>query len=87
MMVRLVRSRAEYNASKYIRKDNTPEMAKYLGYLDARELYPDFEPIAFERFVDELVEGKGERPYEETLYAALKDMQGGQKVEGEQGRV
>lgn len=82
MMVRLVRSQAEYNASKYIRRDNTPAMGKYLGYLDARELYPDFEPISFERFVDELVEGKGERPYEE-MYAALKDMQGGEKAEGE----
>jgi hypothetical protein len=53
----------EYNNSTYLRGDNTPEIAKYLGYLDATELYPDFKPIKFEEFFEGLLEGKGERPY------------------------
>ncbi|KAF2793857.1 NAD(P)-binding protein [Melanomma pulvis-pyrius CBS 109.77] len=57
------KSQAEYIVSKYLRRDNTPEVARYLGYLDARELYPDFEPVRFEAFVGELLEGKGTRPY------------------------
>ncbi|KAF7373835.1 Glycoside hydrolase [Mycena sanguinolenta] len=54
---------AEYEYSKYVRGDNTPEYAKYLGYLDARELYPEFQPMSFKAFVAELLEGKGEMPY------------------------
>ena len=54
---------AEYNQSKYIREDNTLANAKYLGYLDTRELYPDFNPITFERFLEELLAGKMARPY------------------------
>ena len=53
----------EYTFSKYVRGDNTPENAKYLGYLDANELYPDFKPIRFAEFVDELIAGKAERLY------------------------
>jgi hypothetical protein len=53
----------QYIVSKYIRKDNTPENAKYLGYLDARALYPDFKPISFSAFADELLDGKATRPY------------------------
>ncbi|KAK7039903.1 glycoside hydrolase [Favolaschia claudopus] len=54
---------AEYNYSKYVRGDNTPEYAKYLGYLDARELYPEFKPISFRNFVTELLDGKIEKPH------------------------
>ena len=54
---------AEYNYSKYVRRDNTPEYAKYLGYLDARELYPDFKPKDFREFVVELLDGKIKAPY------------------------
>jgi len=53
----------DYIVSKYVRADNTPEMAKYLGYIDARVLYPDFKPISFSEFVDELLAGKAHRPY------------------------
>jgi hypothetical protein len=53
----------DYIVSKYIRRDNTPENAKYLGYLDARALYVDFKPISFSAFVDELLDGKATRPY------------------------
>lgn len=61
--LRIARSTDEYNVSKFVRGDNSPEKAKELGYLDARDLYPDFKPILFEEFIDELLEGKGVRPY------------------------
>ncbi|KAF8858696.1 NAD(P)-binding protein [Acephala macrosclerotiorum] len=53
----------QYSYSKYVRKDNTPENAKYLGYLDARELYPDLKPRSFKDFVGDLLDGKVQRPY------------------------
>lgn len=60
------KSSAEYNRAKWVRGDGTLENAKYLGYLDARELYPEFQPMTFEAFVDELVGGGAKRPYAET---------------------
>ncbi|CZR61486.1 related to isoflavone reductase family protein [Phialocephala subalpina] len=48
----------EYAYSKFVRNDNCPDYAKYLGYLDARDLYPEFVPRTFEDFVRELLEGK-----------------------------
>ncbi|KAI9172255.1 isoflavone reductase family protein [Paramyrothecium foliicola] len=57
------RSLAEYSVAKYIRKDNTPENAEYLGYISGRSLYPDFEFISFDQFVDDLMAGAIERPY------------------------
>lgn len=48
----------EYSYSKFVRGDNSPEYAKYLGYLDARDLYPDFVPRSFEAFAKEVVDGK-----------------------------
>lgn len=53
----------QYNDSKYIRRDNTRENAEYLGYVDARKLYPNFTPITFEKFIGELLDGKAVRPY------------------------
>ncbi|KAE8424010.1 hypothetical protein BDV36DRAFT_242510 [Aspergillus pseudocaelatus] len=53
----------QYVYSKYVRQDNQPRYAKYLGYLDARELYPDFKPISFREFFAEVLDGKGKRPY------------------------
>jgi hypothetical protein len=52
------RTIAEYRRSWAIRGDNTPEIAKYLGYLTTRELYPDFKFIAYEDYLKELLEGK-----------------------------
>ncbi|KAF2730569.1 isoflavone reductase family protein, partial [Polyplosphaeria fusca] len=57
------RSEMNYNYAKHIRGDNTPEVARYLGYLDARELYPEVRPIGFAEFVEEVLGGKGRRPY------------------------
>lgn len=54
---------AEYVFSKYVRKDNTPDYALYLGYLDARRLYPDMKLRTFREFVVDLLDGKVVRPY------------------------
>ncbi|GFF44025.1 isoflavone reductase homolog P3 [Aspergillus udagawae] len=53
----------QYNFSKFVRGDNEPVYAKYLGYLDARELYPDFKPRRFSEFLGELLQGKAEPVY------------------------
>ena len=52
-----------YAYSKYVREDNCLVNAKYLGYLDTRELYPDFKPISFEQFVREVLQGEAKKPY------------------------
>ncbi|KKA24426.1 phenylcoumaran benzylic ether reductase [Rasamsonia emersonii CBS 393.64] len=52
---------AQYNYSKFVRGDNQPERAAYLGYLDGRKLYPDFQPISFEAFLKEVVDGKAKK--------------------------
>ncbi|OJD30594.1 isoflavone reductase family protein [Diplodia corticola] len=61
-MNRIRRFEADYHYSKYVRGDNQPEYAKYLGYLDARELYPDFRPITFREFMKDLLDGKIQKP-------------------------
>jgi uncharacterized protein YbjT (DUF2867 family) len=55
---------AEYTLSKYVREDNTLGNAKYLGYLDARELYSNFQPMKFEDAAKEAVNGKAVKLYE-----------------------
>ena len=52
-----------YSYSKFVREDNCPANAKYLGYLDTRELYPDFKPISFEQFTREVLHGEAKKPY------------------------
>jgi hypothetical protein len=47
----------EYAYSMFVRGDNSPEYAKYLGYLDARDLYPNFIPRPFQAFAKELLDG------------------------------
>jgi hypothetical protein len=54
---------ADYGYSMNVRGDNAPEYAKYLGYLDAKELYPDLEYTKFDDFLAQLVEGKVKRVY------------------------
>ncbi len=51
----------DYSYSKFVRGDNSPEAAKTLGYLDARDLYADFIPRKFEAFARELVDGEAAR--------------------------
>lgn len=50
------------------RGDNTPWNAKFLGYLDARELYPEFRTISFEEFVRASAAGKLPRPKDQTTF-------------------
>ena len=59
---------AQYDYSKYIRVDNSPGYAKYLGYLDARELYPDFVPKGFREFAVDLLDKTVVRPYSNASY-------------------
>jgi hypothetical protein len=60
---RFLLAAAQYAITKYVRRDNTPENARYLGYVDANELYPDFRYVRYDEFVDDLVAGKIKRPY------------------------
>lgn len=48
---------AEYQYNRGIRGDNTPEHAAYLGYLDAKALYPDLECTSVSGFVRDLATG------------------------------
>lgn len=50
-------STLEYKYTWGIRGDNTPEHAAYLGYLDAKPLYPDVQCKSVRAFVNEIVEG------------------------------
>ena len=54
---------SQYAYSKYVRGDNTPEHAEYLGYLSTRDLYSDFNYVKFDEFLVYLKDGKMKRPY------------------------
>ncbi|SPO07219.1 uncharacterized protein DNG_09913 [Cephalotrichum gorgonifer] len=47
-----------------IRGDNTPEYADYLGYLDGKELYLDFEYIMFDDYVKAALGGAVKGAYQ-----------------------
>lgn len=51
-------SMAQYKRSCGVRGDNTPQRARYLGYLDATELYPDIRVKQIEDYAREILEGK-----------------------------
>lgn len=53
----------QYFYSWGIRGDNTPENAKYLGYLLAKDLYPDVKFTPFESYLKELLEGRARKVY------------------------
>ncbi|KAM5529319.1 isoflavone reductase family protein [Fusarium oxysporum f. sp. phaseoli] len=54
---------AQYTYSTCVRGDNTPEYARYLGYLDGKELYPDLDFIPFQKYVSELIDGTARSAY------------------------
>lgn len=54
-----------YQKSFDLMGENTPEYARYLGYLIAKDLYPDFQGITFEDFVKYTLENGLEPMYEE----------------------
>ncbi|KAJ0381929.1 hypothetical protein COL922a_013561 [Colletotrichum nupharicola] len=58
--------RFQYWHSWAIRGDNTPEYAKYLGYLNTKDLYPDMGFIPFQEYVQEVLDGKGKNVYERS---------------------
>ncbi|KAJ7769312.1 hypothetical protein B0H16DRAFT_1517440 [Mycena metata] len=66
-LAQIMASIQDYHYSKYVRGDNTPQYAAYLGYLDARELYPDFRPKGFEEFIHDVLSGKGEQVYKKKF--------------------
>lgn len=54
----------QYMYTLGIRGDNTPEHAKYLGYLDARELYPDVKPTPLASYIEGRLSGTIANVYE-----------------------
>jgi hypothetical protein len=58
---------AQYALSVGIRGENTPECAKYLGYLDGKKLYPDIEFVAFESYLQEVLSGKAHGVYDDLM--------------------
>lgn len=48
----------QYLMSWGVRGDNTPEKARFLGYLDAKELYPDLKWRTLEAVAREVVTGE-----------------------------
>ncbi len=51
-----------------IRGDNTPEYAKYLGYVTCKELYPDMNFLSFEKYMKhEVLPGKAKGVYGDLM--------------------
>ncbi|KAH7025657.1 isoflavone reductase [Microdochium trichocladiopsis] len=48
----------QYLHSRHVRGDNTPDRAKYLGYLDCKILYPDVKCKSLHAYIREVVDGK-----------------------------
>lgn len=57
----------QYWYSCGIRGDNSPENAQYLGYLLAKDLYPDIEGATLEAYAQDVFHGKGRRVYEHIM--------------------
>ncbi|RBQ75691.1 hypothetical protein FVER14953_07235 [Fusarium verticillioides] len=53
-----------------IRGYNTPEYARYLGYVDATELYPDMKVTTPEVYCERLLSGKATMIYQRLMSAA-----------------
>ncbi|KAA8647012.1 aromatic alcohol reductase [Aspergillus tanneri] len=56
---------AEYQLSWGIRGDNTPEYAKYLGYVTSKELYPDFKPTELREYLESVLKGTAKGVYQD----------------------
>ncbi len=63
---------AQYALSWGIRGENTPEYAKYLGYLDGKKLYPDVQFTPYKSYLREVVDGKAQGVYDE-LKSVMKE--------------
>lgn len=67
---------AQYSLSWGIRGENTPEFARYLGYLDGKELYPSVEFTSYESYVQEVVRGEAQGVYDELRHLLKKATKG-----------
>ena len=77
-----LKASAEYMLSWGIYGDNTPENAKYLGYLTSKELYPDFQPTSLTSYLQEVLDGKAKPVYEDneairSLASSLRETMSG----------
>ena len=62
----LKRAAAEYSISWGVRGDNTPGYAEYLGYLDAKELYPHVKFRGLEDFMKSVLAGGEKGVYQDS---------------------
>ncbi|KAL9111868.1 MAG: hypothetical protein Q9227_003718 [Pyrenula ochraceoflavens] len=53
-----------YSNALHLRGDNTPENAKYLGYLTTNELYPGMKGRSFQEYLNDVVKGREKKVYE-----------------------
>lgn len=60
----------QYWNSLYVRGDNTPGYAEYLGYVDARQLYPDLVTTSFEDYCQQALDGQVSGIYSKMIAAA-----------------
>ncbi|PWI64280.1 hypothetical protein PCL_11312 [Purpureocillium lilacinum] len=57
----------QYLISWGIRGDNTPDYARYLGYLDSKQLYPEFEGKTLEFHCQETLNGSARKLYADRV--------------------
>ncbi|RKK66508.1 hypothetical protein BFJ69_g15340 [Fusarium oxysporum] len=60
----------QYWNSLVVRGDNTPAYAEYLGYVDARQLYPDLATTSFEQYCQQALDGQVSGIYTKMVAAA-----------------
>lgn len=72
--LRLQQVSSQYLISWGIRGDNTPEYAKYLGYLTSKELYPDMEYTKYEDYLRKVLDGKAKGVYAERKKQIVEAM-------------
>lgn len=72
-LLRLQQIEAQYQISWGIRGDNTPEYAKFLGYLNGKELYLDLKFTNFKDYLGEVLAGRAKPVYDElkTMFQNL----------------
>lgn len=63
-------SQLQYLNSRYIRGDNSPEYARFLGYLDAKDLYPELKGNTLEAYCQDVLNGTARGVYETRRAAA-----------------
>ncbi|RYC83351.1 hypothetical protein BFJ63_vAg13754 [Fusarium oxysporum f. sp. narcissi] len=54
---------SQYPLSVWLRGDNLPDRAEYLGYLSTKDLYPDFVFTPFKEYIREVISGEAKAVY------------------------